>query len=83
MTPETETPRSLAVIAGSGFCLPNGGIAVFSKSEQVPELQIGWPVLWARHAVAAGYNPDGFVFETLGGKIRIFKTDDDFNWEIL
>ena len=74
----------LSVIAGSGFCFPNGAIAFFDKTgAQIPELQVGWPVLWAHHAVAAGYNPDGAIFETSGGKIRIFKTDEDFNWEIL
>ena len=90
MLPTTEKPTQagpasgLAVIAGSGFCFPNGAIAVCDKNgQQIPELQVGWPVLWARHAVASGFDPVGTVFETSAGKIRIFKTDEDFNWEIL
>ena len=90
MLTTTENPTQagpvsgLSEIAGSGFCFHNGAIAVCDKNgHQIPELQIGWPVLWARHAVASGFDPVGTVFETSAGKIRIFKTDEGFNWEVL
>ena len=63
------------------FCFANGNLVVFNaKGEQIPELQGGWPELWARHAKSLGYNPDGIIFRVQGGQsIQVFKTNNGWN----
>lgn len=55
----------------------NGNIAVCDASgQQVPELQVSWPELFARHAESLGYNPEGWVIEQQAGpKMRFFRTE--------
>lgn len=68
------------------YCFTQGAIVVFDKhGQQAPELQVGWPALWAKHAESLGYNVDGQVITLVGTeKIRLIKMPEgDYNWEIL
>lgn len=72
-------------IIKSAMMFRNGNAAVFDQNgEQIPELQIGFCELWAKHAESLGFDPDGVTFESPDCKMKIFRTfDDGFNHEIL
>ena len=84
MPDETKTTSKRTIVRAMAFF--NGNIAVCdARGNQIPELQVGWPNLWAKLAESLGYDPDGVVFELQGGgKFRIFRCGDgSFNREML
>ena len=72
-------------IITSAFCFRNGAIAICDQAgEQICELQMGWPTLWAENAERNGYDPVGVIFEIQGGnKIRITRHEDRYGWEFV
>lgn len=61
----------------------NSNIAVFDEDgQQIPELQISFYDMWAKHAESLGYNPEGIIIETVSGNWRLFKcADGSYNQE--
>jgi hypothetical protein len=62
----------------------NGNSAVCSASEQIPELQESWLVLFVRHLETCGVDPTGITFHLpAGDTATLFRTTGDgWNWEI-
>ena len=65
----------------------NGNTLVYAgqkDSDQIPELQESWILLYLEFLVSKGYDPEEFKFMFPDGKEgRFFKLDDEsYNWEI-
>lgn len=66
------------------FFSARGGVAAFdAMGNQIPNLQVSIIELWARHAESQGFNPLDFDIQTAqGDKIRLFKTEDGYNYQV-
>lgn len=49
------------------------------KGEQIPELQVSFPELFAKHLESHGYDPEGIEIETPYFMLNLFKTSEG-NW---
>ena len=67
------------------FFHPNGNTSVFIDSEQVPELQDSWFLLFIDKIVAQGHDPLDFNYMLPSGQmIKVFKTlDGTYNWDFV
>ena len=66
----------------TAFCFDNGNIAVCdTEGAQITELQLSWPIMWAKHAESLGYDPDGVTFETTLATITIHRCEGGWNFE--
>ena len=61
----------------------NGCVAVFDQEgQQISELQVGLPELWALHAESLGYDPKGVkICMPCSAQAELFKVGHGYNWK--
>jgi hypothetical protein len=60
---------------------PNGNTAVFDDSNQIPELQKSWLLVFVQFLEDRGIDPAGIEF-TMPNRltVRLFRNEDGWNW---
>ena len=59
----------------------NGNSMVFDDNgEQIPELQTGWFRIYIEWLQSKGVNVENVDFEIHRRKVKIIKTENEFNW---
>jgi len=63
--------------------MPHGLTAAFdSHGEQIPELQVGWLALYLNFLEQQGIDPTTVRIELGSRPVKVFKTEDGYNYSL-